>query len=104
MHTHWSQFVPNNDVNPTSEDIKLHNIIEGADSVGGQLRGDKECPSSGVTNSGRGLEEVTESVYVTSLSGTLHQTLPELVTPLMRHSLSPRSCPPTQSVPSEVSG
>ena len=27
MHTHWSQFVPNNYVNPTSEDIKLHIII-----------------------------------------------------------------------------
>ena len=23
MHTHWSHFVPNNYVNPTSEDIKL---------------------------------------------------------------------------------
>ena len=30
MHTHWSQrFVPNNDVNPTSEDVKLHIIITG---------------------------------------------------------------------------
>ena len=27
MHTHWSQFVPNNYVSPTSEDIKLHIII-----------------------------------------------------------------------------
>ena len=27
MHTHWSQFVPNNYVNPTSEDIKLYIII-----------------------------------------------------------------------------
>ena len=26
MHTHWSQFVPNMS-NPTSENIKLHNII-----------------------------------------------------------------------------
>ena len=29
------------------------NLSEGADRVGGQLRGDKECPFSGVTNSGR---------------------------------------------------
>ena len=27
MHTHWSQFVPNNYVSPTSEDIKFHIII-----------------------------------------------------------------------------
>ena len=27
MHTHWSQFVRNNYVNPTSEDIKLHIIV-----------------------------------------------------------------------------
>ena len=27
MHTHWSQFVPNTCVNPTSEDIKLHVIV-----------------------------------------------------------------------------
>ena len=30
------------------------------------------------------------------LSGTFLKTLPDLVTPLMGHSLSPRSCPPTQ--------
>ena len=29
------------------------------------------------------------------------QTLPDLVTPLKGHSLSPRSCPPTRSAPSE---
>ena len=29
------------------------NLSEGADRVGGQLRGDKECPFSGVTKSGR---------------------------------------------------
>ena len=33
------------------------NLSEGADRVGGQLRGDKECPFSGVTKSGRVLEE-----------------------------------------------
>ena len=39
-----------------------------------------------------------------SLSGTFLQTLPELVTPLKGHSLSPRSCPPTRSAPSERFG
>ena len=37
-------------------------------------------------------------------SGTFLQTLPDLVTPLKGHSLSPRSCPPTRSVPSERFG
>ena len=39
-----------------------------------------------------------------SLSGTFLQTLPDLVTPLKGHSLSLRSCPPTQSAPSEGFG
>ena len=38
------------------------------------------------------------------LSGTFLQTLPDLVTPLKGHSLSPRNCPPTWSVPSERFG
>ena len=33
--------------------ISTQTFLEGADSVGGQLRGDKECPFSGVTSSGR---------------------------------------------------
>ena len=32
---------------------QYQNLSEGADRVGGQLRGDKECPFSGVTESGR---------------------------------------------------
>ena len=40
----------------------------------------------------------------TPLSGTFLQTLPDLVSPLKGHSLSPRSCPPTQSAPSERFG
>ena len=39
----------------------LPNLSEGADRVGGQLRGDKECPFSGVTNSGRVWRKVPES-------------------------------------------
>ena len=37
------------------------NLSEGADRVGGQLRGDKECPFSGVTKSGRVWRKVSES-------------------------------------------
>ena len=39
----------------------IHSLSEGADRVGGQLRGDKECPFNGVTNSGRILRKVPES-------------------------------------------
>ena len=38
------------------------------------------------------------------LSDTFLQTLPELVTPLKGHSLSPRNCPPTRSAPSQRFG
>ena len=34
---------------------------EAADSFGGQLRGNKECPFSGVTSSGRAWRKVAES-------------------------------------------
>ena len=37
------------------------NLSEGADRVGGQLRGDKECPFSGITKSGRVWRTVPES-------------------------------------------
>ena len=37
------------------------NLSEGADRVAGQLRGDKECPFSGVTKSGRVWKKVPES-------------------------------------------
>ena len=37
------------------------NLSEGADLVGGQLRGDKECPFSGVTKSARVWRKVPES-------------------------------------------
>ena len=48
-------------------------------------------------------EMVVVLVFITlraSLSGTFLQTLPDLVTPLKGHSLSPRSCPATRSAPS----
>ena len=37
------------------------NLSEGADCISGQLRGDKECPFSGVTKSGRVWRKVPES-------------------------------------------
>ena len=37
------------------------NLSEGADRVAVQLRGDKECPFSGVTKSGRVWRKVPES-------------------------------------------
>ena len=37
------------------------NLSEGADRVGGQLRGDKKCSLSGVTNFGRVWRKVPES-------------------------------------------
>ena len=37
------------------------NLSVGADRVAGQLRGDKECPFSGVTKSGRVWRKVPES-------------------------------------------
>ena len=40
---------------------KYPNLSEGTDRVGGQLRGDKECPFSGVTKSGRVWRKVPES-------------------------------------------
>ena len=78
-------------------------LSEGADRVDGQLHGDNECPFSGVTKSGRVWRKVPESdarsvtpSHTPSIAfGTFLQTLPDLVTPLKGHSLSPRSCPPT---------
>ena len=46
-----------------SVDVKHHVYLltEGADRVAGQLRGDKECPFSGVTKSGRVWRTVPKS-------------------------------------------
>ena len=48
--------------------------------------------------------EVGGCTLRSSFSGTFLQTLPDLVTLLKGHSLSPRSCPPTRSAPSERFG
>ena len=43
------------------QSYKYPNLLEGADRVAGQLCGDKECPFSGVTKSGRVWRKVPES-------------------------------------------
>ena len=59
-----------------STDLLVPKLSEGADSVGGQLRGDKECLFGGVTSCGRVWRKVPESdarsvlTLPASLSGT----------------------------------
>ena len=43
------------------QSYQCSNLSEGADRVGGQLRGDKECPFTGVNKSGRVWRKVPES-------------------------------------------
>ena len=43
------------------QSYEYRNLSEVADRVGGQLRGDKECPFSGVSKSGRVWRKVPES-------------------------------------------
>ena len=43
------------------QSYRYPNVLEGVDRVGGQLRGDKEGPFSGVTKSGRVWRKVPES-------------------------------------------
>ena len=43
------------------QSYRYRNLSEGADRVGGQLRGDKEYPFRGVTKSGRVWRKVPES-------------------------------------------
>ena len=54
--------------------ISTPNLSEGADRVGGQLRGDEECPFSGVTKSGKVWRKVPES-DAGSVGGILYQML-----------------------------
>ena len=44
-----------------SKSSQYPNLLEVADSIAGQLLGNKECPFSGVTNSGRVWRKVSES-------------------------------------------
>ena len=75
------------------------NLSKGADRVGGQLRGDKECPFSGVTKSGRVWRKVPES-DAGSVCSRRSPTLPSLQSAVaircVHHSCRP-SCPPLHS-------
>ena len=50
------------------------NLSEGADRIAGQLHGDKECPFSGITKSGRVWRKVTESSAQSVLGYVLFYT------------------------------
>ena len=87
------------------------NLSKGADCVGGQLRGDTECPFSGVTQSGRVWRKVLES-DARSVVGAhipriafLHLPLNSARTGCATEGalLTSAHCPPTQSAPSERS-
>ena len=86
----------------------FHHLSEGADRGAGQLRGDKEWRNE----IWQSLEEgaVKRCSECASWAHSEHRfpapssKLPDLVTPLKGHSLSPRSCPPTRSASSERFG
>ena len=59
-HVYVRAWAPGCFHNPISFDQYPY-LSEGAGRVGGQLRGDKECPFSGVTQSGRVWRKVPES-------------------------------------------
>ena len=88
-------------------------VFRGALTASVDSCGETECFSSGVTYflaelAGR-CRKAMPGVWCrltlrAPLSGTFLQTLPDLVTLLKGHSLSPRSCPPTRSAPPERFG
>ena len=59
-------------------------ISEGVGRVGGQLRGDKECPFSGVTSSGRVWKKVPESGEREDKGMGKDAPTPSLKTPILR--------------------
>ena len=87
------------------------NLSKGADCVGGQLRGDTECPFSGVTKSGIVWRKVPES-DARSVVGAhipriafLHIPLNSARTGCATEGalLTSAHCPPTLSAPSKRS-
>ena len=68
------------------QSYQYRNLLEGADRVGGQLRGDQECPFSGVTKSGRVWRKVPESgarsvtrSHICPESDSVHNRLDEMM-------------------------
>ena len=76
-------------VHPPTREAGYTETVDGENDAGSR----SDCISS--FNEGHG------ATLRTSLSGTFLRNLPDLVTPLKGHSLSPRSCPATRSAPSE---
>ena len=64
----------------------FHKLSEGTDRVGGQLRGDKECPFSGVTKSGRVGRKVGSSVKCDLVPGC-DTVLPRFMTVAVKVSI-----------------
>ena len=77
-----------------------HGCICGRGSENGHIISAHHLPPKWVTPSTHSVNHTLRA----SLSGTLLQTLPDLVTPLKGYSLSLRSCPATRSAPSERFG
>ena len=61
FHSLTSTHIQSDVVNQCLECDQYRNLSEGADRVGGQLRGDKECPFSGVAKFGRVWRKVPKS-------------------------------------------
>ena len=61
------------DVRLLPQSYQFPNLSEGADRIGGHLRGNKECPFSGVTKSGRVWRKVLESGARSVVGPLTHQ-------------------------------
>ena len=74
-----------------SQSYEYPNLSESADRVAGQLRGDRECPFSGVTKSGRVWRKVPESgarsVGLTVRGRLFHIKAPEKDIPVCNMSI-----------------
>ena len=76
------------------------NLSEGADRVGGQMRGDKECPFSGLTKSGRVWRKVRKAVLRVWL-GVLPAGRPSILA-LCKQSTYPSGFTVLYRVPGEI--
>ena len=87
---------------PAKSVLRLHKVQPEIDSERSQ---DYTCAME-KHRTGHALDWKTSEPqnHSASLSDTFLQTLLDLVTPLKGQSLSPRSCPPMRSVPSERFG
>ena len=70
------------------QSYQYQNLLEDIDRVGGQLRGDKECPFSDVTKSGRVWRKVPENGARSVYQHCCHGTLMPVLEPVMRRPCS----------------